>query len=104
MEILIKDTYKLVLISSIVALPAVGFFINNWLNNFAYKTPVSWLFFIIPIILLIAFYYGFFYLFKRESFAIIGGISSFLFYYIIIFLYVKFKKGIDNFRPFVTKK
>jgi putative ABC transport system permease protein len=36
------DFLKLVLISFVIAGPVAWYFMNNWLNDFAYKTKISW--------------------------------------------------------------
>jgi putative ABC transport system permease protein len=41
-SILSKDFVKLVLIASVIAVPLSWWAMNQWLQNFAYKTPVSW--------------------------------------------------------------
>ncbi|MBN8789639.1 MAG: ABC transporter permease [Terrimonas sp.] len=40
--VLSKDFIKLVLIANIIAWPVAWFVVNNWLNDFAYRIPVSW--------------------------------------------------------------
>jgi putative ABC transport system permease protein len=40
--ILSKDFIRLVLIASLIAIPLAWIAMNKWLENFAYKTPVSW--------------------------------------------------------------
>jgi len=37
-----KDFLKLVLIASVIAFPVAWFAMNNWLQDFAYKTEISW--------------------------------------------------------------
>jgi putative ABC transport system permease protein len=37
-----KDFLKLVLIASFIAFPVAWFAMNNWLQDFAYKTDISW--------------------------------------------------------------
>ncbi len=45
--LLSKDLLKPVLIATLIAVP-VGFYaMNNWLQNFAYRTPLHWWFFVI---------------------------------------------------------
>ena len=41
-SILSKDFVRLVLIASFIAIPLSWWAMNKWLDNFAYKTPVSW--------------------------------------------------------------
>jgi putative ABC transport system permease protein len=40
--LLSRDFIKLVLISLVIASPIAWYFMNKWLENFAYKIPVSW--------------------------------------------------------------
>ncbi|NBA85434.1 ABC transporter permease [Emticicia sp. CRIBPO] len=37
-----KDFIKLVLISSVIAIPSAVFLMNSWLQNFAYKIDIQW--------------------------------------------------------------
>ncbi len=41
-SLLSKDFIKLVLIALVIASPLTWFVMNNWLQGFAYRTPVSW--------------------------------------------------------------
>jgi len=45
--LLSKDLLKPVLIATVIAIPAGYYFMNNWLQNFAYRTPLHWWVFII---------------------------------------------------------
>lgn len=45
--LLTKDFLKLVVIAIIVASPVAWFVMHNWLQNFAYKTDISWWVFVI---------------------------------------------------------
>jgi ABC-type antimicrobial peptide transport system permease subunit len=49
--LLSKDFLKLVVIANILAWPLAYYFINSWLQNFAYRTSINWLFFILSGIL-----------------------------------------------------
>jgi len=40
--LLSKDFLKLVLIASIIAIPVAAWVMNNWLQGFAYRIPMSW--------------------------------------------------------------
>jgi putative ABC transport system permease protein len=42
MFILNKDFVKLVLIAFLIACPIAWYAMHKWLQNFAYKTPLSW--------------------------------------------------------------
>ncbi|QEC43686.1 ABC transporter permease [Pseudobacter ginsenosidimutans] len=55
--LLTKDLLKPVMISTCIALPAGYWAMNNWLNNFAYKTSLNWWVFVLAasITFLIAF-------------------------------------------------
>ena len=44
---------KLILVISLITLPAVYYFIQDWLNNFAYNISLNGLYFIMPLALLI---------------------------------------------------
>jgi putative ABC transport system permease protein len=41
-SLLSKDFLKLVAISFLIAAPVAGFFMNKWLESFAFRTPLSW--------------------------------------------------------------
>lgn len=41
-QLLSKDFVKLVLISLFIAIPAAHYFMNNWLENYQYRTELSW--------------------------------------------------------------
>ncbi len=41
-QMLSKDFIKLVLIAMAIATPIAGYFMNNWLQNFDYRTGLSW--------------------------------------------------------------
>jgi putative ABC transport system permease protein len=45
--LLSKDLLKPVLIATVIAIPAGYYFMNNWLQNFAYRTPLHWWVFIV---------------------------------------------------------
>jgi len=49
--LLSKDFLKLVVIANILAWPLAYYFTNSWLQNFAYRTSINWLFFFISGIL-----------------------------------------------------
>jgi len=44
--LLSKDFLKLVLISLLIATPLAWYFMNNWLQDFAYRIQISWWVFI----------------------------------------------------------
>ena len=41
MTLLTKDFTKLVLLANIIAWPAAWYFMNAWLEKFAYRTPIE---------------------------------------------------------------
>ncbi len=45
--LLSKSLAKLILIASIIAIPVAWYFSNNWLEDFAFKIPLSWWIFLI---------------------------------------------------------
>lgn len=45
--LLSKDILKLILIATLIAIPAAYFWADNWLQNFAYSTGVSWVVFVL---------------------------------------------------------
>jgi putative ABC transport system permease protein len=45
-RILSQDFLKLVLIANVIGWPVAYYFMNQWLNNFAYKAPISWIVFV----------------------------------------------------------
>jgi len=40
-----KDVIKLALIAFVMAVPLAVYFMNSWLENFAYRIKLSWIFF-----------------------------------------------------------
>jgi len=52
--LLSKDLLKPVLIATLIAIPAGYYFMHNWLQNFAYRTPMHWWVFIIAAIITFA--------------------------------------------------
>ena len=40
--LLAKDFLQLVTVSCIVAFPVAGWFMNNWLQDYAYRTTIQW--------------------------------------------------------------
>ena len=46
-NLLAKDFLKLVLLSAIIAFPVAWYGMSKWLENFAYRTPISWWIFIV---------------------------------------------------------
>ncbi len=46
-SLLSKDFLMLVLISFLIAVPVSIYIMHNWLDNYAYHTPISWLIFVI---------------------------------------------------------
>lgn len=54
--LLSKEYLKLILIACVIAIPIANYFSTEWLDNFAYRTKVSWWIFAIPglIVLFIA--------------------------------------------------
>ena len=40
-----KDVMKLALIALVIAVPLAFYFMNSWLENFAYRIKLSWIFF-----------------------------------------------------------
>ncbi len=47
--LLLKNLLTLVLIACLIALPIAWYLMNNWLNNFVYRTSISWWIFVISI-------------------------------------------------------
>ncbi|OFX26454.1 MAG: hypothetical protein A2041_00495 [Bacteroidetes bacterium GWA2_31_9b] len=52
--ILSKDFIKLVIVAIVIAIPVSWFLINKWLQNYAYKTELSWWVFVLAAVLSIA--------------------------------------------------
>ena len=46
-NLLSKDFLRLILVAFILAIPLAYLFLDNWLNNFAYKLPLEWWMFVI---------------------------------------------------------
>ncbi len=53
-SILSKDFIRLVFIASIIAIPFSWWAMSKWLDNYAYKTPVSWWVFILSTLFMMA--------------------------------------------------
>lgn len=47
LRLLSKDFLKLVIIAFLIAAPISGYFMHKWLNDFAYRTSMSWWIFVI---------------------------------------------------------
>ncbi|HSH51717.1 MAG TPA: ABC transporter permease [Bacteroidales bacterium] len=47
------DFIKLILISSIIAVPVAFYYMTKWLNNFVYRIELSWYYFVIAIVAVI---------------------------------------------------
>jgi putative ABC transport system permease protein len=52
-SILTVDAVKVVLYSSLVALPASYLFINQWLNDYAFRAALTWWQFAVPVVILL---------------------------------------------------
>lgn len=52
--LLSKEYVRLVLAASALALPAAYYFLDRWLDNYAYGISLSWWFFLLPVILALA--------------------------------------------------
>lgn len=46
-NLLSKDFLKLVIISFFIAAPAAWYFMNQWIQGFAYRTPIAWWIFVV---------------------------------------------------------
>jgi putative ABC transport system permease protein len=51
--LLSKNLVKLILIASVIAIPVAWYFSNNWLQDFAFKIPLSWWIFLISGVLML---------------------------------------------------
>lgn len=47
------DFIKLILLATIISLPIAYFSIQNWLEAYAYRIPLGWILFVVPIILVL---------------------------------------------------
>lgn len=47
--LLSKDFLKLVILASVIASPIAWYVMSKWLNNFAYRTPITWVVFAVTI-------------------------------------------------------
>jgi len=52
-SLLTIDAIKLVLYSSLLALPLSYFFIEQWLNNYAFRATIAWWEFVAPVVMLL---------------------------------------------------
>jgi putative ABC transport system permease protein len=47
---LLKDIVIIIAISSVIAIPLALYLMQNWLNNYAYRIKISWLFFAVSLL------------------------------------------------------
>jgi len=47
----LKESIILVLVAGVISIPITIYFMNRWLNNFAYKVDISWWIFVVSIVL-----------------------------------------------------
>ncbi len=52
-SILSADFIKLILIASILSLPIAYFSMENWLEVYAYRIPLNWILFVVPIVVIL---------------------------------------------------
>src|SRR5204863_6721637 len=52
-SLLYKEILKLVFIAIIIALPITWFVMNKWLQDFAYRTNISWVVFVVTAVIAI---------------------------------------------------
>lgn len=53
-SLLSKDFLKLVIISCILAAPLAWYFMNKWLQDYEYRTVISWWMFVVPALIALA--------------------------------------------------
>ncbi|WP_298311260.1 ABC transporter permease [uncultured Aquimarina sp.] len=53
LAIVLQDFLKLILIAGAIASPIAWYFMNNWLQNYAYHTEISWWIFVVAISVLL---------------------------------------------------
>jgi len=46
----LKESIILVLVAGVISIPITIYFMNRWLNNFAYKVDISWWIFVVAIV------------------------------------------------------
>ncbi|HYK44554.1 MAG TPA: hypothetical protein VEV83_05275, partial [Parafilimonas sp.] len=49
-----KDLLKPVLLAAIIAIPVAYYAMHNWLENFAYRTPLQWWIFVVAALITVA--------------------------------------------------
>ena len=52
-SMLSADFIKLILIASILSLPIAYFAMQNWLEAYAYRIPLGWILFVVPIVVIL---------------------------------------------------
>jgi putative ABC transport system permease protein len=52
-SLLSVDFMKLVVLAALLSLPIAFFGIQNWLEGYAYKIPLSWIYFVLPVMLIL---------------------------------------------------
>ena len=46
--LLSKDFLKLTIVATIIAFPVAWYFMNKWLQDFAYRINITWRYFLLP--------------------------------------------------------
>jgi len=55
MYLLSNEVVKLILIAGLISIPVSFFIVRSWLENYANRTPLGWILFILPVLLQLAF-------------------------------------------------
>ncbi len=48
-----RDYFKLIIIAFVISVPLADYVITEWMSKFAYQMPVSWLYFVVPGVLVL---------------------------------------------------
>ncbi len=52
--LVMQDFLKLILIAGAIATPIAWYFMNQWLENFEYRTPLNWWIFVLAVVIIMA--------------------------------------------------
>ncbi len=55
MALFSKGYVKLIVLAAVIAVPMADFLIVEWLSEFAYKMPINWVYYILPVMLVLLF-------------------------------------------------
>jgi ABC-type antimicrobial peptide transport system permease subunit len=54
LSLVMQDFFKLIAIAGLIATPIAWYFSREWLQNYEYKTPISWWIFVVAALIVMA--------------------------------------------------